>query len=125
MRKVLVVDDSEIILTRVRHALEEIGCQVVTAISGIDAIKAAKEDAEISLVIADILMPGMDGFDTCAKIKEIPGHENTMIMMCTTEASAERKERARKLGASCWLLKPIQFDLLKKAVDKLFEDRGL
>jgi two-component system chemotaxis response regulator CheY len=121
MKKVLVVDDSEIILIRIRNSLEEIGCQVITAASGVDGVNAAKNDNDISLIIADINMPGMNGIEMCEKIRGLPQHKDTMIMMCTTESSSKLKERAKELGVKCWLIKPINDDLLKKGVNLLYE----
>jgi two-component system chemotaxis response regulator CheY len=121
MKKVLAVDDSDTMLAQLSHALEEIGCEVITALSGQEGLAAAQNHNDIVFILVDIHMPGMNGLEMVKKIRDIPQHKNTMVMMCTAESAQEYKAQAKDLGVKCWITKPIIFDNFKKIMSQLLK----
>jgi two-component system chemotaxis response regulator CheY len=100
----------------VKFALEEGGYpDVVEAVDGVDALMRAKE-ATFDLVITDINMPNMDGFQLIAELRKLPVYQSTPIMTLTTEKTDEMKTKGKAVGATGWLVKPFLPDQLLKAV---------
>ncbi|MBF0442644.1 MAG: response regulator [Oligoflexales bacterium] len=115
-KKVLIVDDSRIVIVQLQHTIERLGCQTVCAYDANEGISMAAKDPEIELIIADINMPGMNGLDMCAEIRKIPHHKGTRIVVCTTENAPHMKEKAKALGVNAWLVKPINDTSIEKLV---------
>ena len=116
-RKVLVVDDSQVMQVKIQNALQGIGCEVLIAENGAAGLEILRKDDTIKLIIADMNMPGMTGIDMCELARQIPQHKNTAIMMCTTESSASQKERAKSINIKCWIVKPFDESRLQKTVE--------
>jgi two-component system chemotaxis response regulator CheY len=119
MKKVLVVDDSEVVRKQVGGCLAAAGFTVVGASDGLDALARLDEHPDTSLMILDINMPRMNGLELLeelAKRGTIPG---LPVLVLTTEADPALVARARKAGAKGWVVKPLKTDLLLAAVRKL------
>jgi two-component system response regulator PilR (NtrC family) len=122
MSKILVVDDEQSLRDFLAIMLKKEGHDVVTAINGTDALKAAH--AEIfDLVISDVKMPGVDGIGVLKAIKEIS--PETVVIMVTAYATAETAVEAMKLGASDYIIKPFKVDELKLIINSSLEKRYL
>ena len=106
-----------------QNALQSVGHEVVLADSGLSGIEKAQGDADINLIIADINMSGMNGIEMCERIRQIPHHKDTVIIMCTTESSVKLKERAKSIGVKAWIVKPIDDVRLQKVVQMIFEKK--
>ncbi len=107
MPKVLIVDDSEIVRTAMRHDLEERGLSIVSAVDGINAIREMKDHPDIDLIITDFNMPNMDGLTMIESIRNDMRNTEVKIIVLTTEDCADLKERGRSLGITGWVVKPI------------------
>ena len=107
MPKVLIVDDSEIVRTAMRHDLEERGLSIVSAVDGINAIREMKDHPDIDLIITDFNMPNMDGLTMIESIRNDMRNTEVKIIVLTTEDCAHLKERGRSLGITGWVVKPI------------------
>lgn len=103
---ILIVDDSATIIMSMRNNLEIAGYDVVTAENGQIAYDKMKEGLVADLVITDINMPIMDGMELIQKVRALPNYRFKPILVLTTESAQFRKEDAKKLGASGWLVKP-------------------
>jgi DNA-binding response OmpR family regulator len=99
---VLVVDDEESIRQMVRQYLEQEGYQVVAAASGIEALRAFYADRP-DAVLLDLMLPGMDGWEVCARIREL---SDVPILLVTARTSQEDKLRGFRLGVDDYLSKP-------------------
>jgi len=111
----LVVDDDMVTRLLVREAIEQSGFGVTEADDGkpaIDLFSASQPD----IVLLDVLMPGLDGFDTCKALREIPGAENVPIVMMTTLDDIDSINRAFNAGATDFIIKPINFTLLERRI---------
>ncbi len=105
-QKILVVDDDELVVLAIRELLTPLGFSVTTCSSGPEAIEKAAAD-RYDLVILDVIMPEMDGFEVCRKIRQIDSYRETPIMMLTAKTAEEDRRRGMEAGANLYLSKPI------------------
>ncbi len=108
---VLVVDDDVSLRVLVDAALRGAGFQVVEAVDGSEAI-ARFEEARPDVVLLDVMMPGMDGYEACQKLRALPGGGATPIVMMTGLDDIDSIERAYEVGATDFTTKPINGALL-------------
>lgn len=119
MKNVLIVDDSKSIRNEVADILTRAGYVVLEAADGGEALTCLAEHADVSLVVLDVNMPGMNGLDVLERIRSDHAQRNLPVLMLTTEAERALVERAKKAGAKGWLLKPIKADVLVNTVTRL------
>jgi two-component system chemotaxis response regulator CheY len=102
---ILIVDDSKMVRRMVRGALEEDRHQVVEAADGREALDLVS-DARPDLVITDVNMPEMDGLTLIQELRRRPDADLLPILVLTTEAGENMKQRGRQAGATGWVVKP-------------------
>ena len=112
---ILAVDDSRTMRDMIRLALLPEGFTVHTADDGVHGIEVL-EGLELDAIITDINMPRMDGFGFIDAVRAQDQHRATPILVLTTEAAPELKDRARKAGATGWIVKPFDPTKLVKAL---------
>ncbi len=115
---VLVVDDSEDTTEMVRHLLEIGGAAVNVATSGFEALELASEK-QFDVVLSDISMPGMDGFEFIRKLRELPGKEDVPAVALTGFGRPEDVQRASQEGFHAHLTKPFDIETLATLLQKL------
>lgn len=103
--KILIVDDSSMVRRYVRQSLEAQEYQVEEAATGLEALERLKAEKP-ALVISDVNMAPMDGFELVRRIRELHPRGSLPILMLTTEADDEARARGRTVGANGWLVKP-------------------
>lgn len=113
--KVLVIDDSNTIRRSAEIFLKQGGHQVLLAEDGFDAL-AKVNDHEPDLIFCDILMPRLDGYQTCAIIKRNPRFAGTPVIMLSSKDGLFDKARGRMVGSQDYLTKPFTKDQLLQAV---------
>ncbi len=113
--KVLVIDDSNTIRRSAEIFLKQGGHEVVLAEDGFDAL-AKLSDYQPDLVFCDILMPRLDGYQTCAIIKRNPVFAGVPVIMLSSKDGLFDKARGRMVGSQDYLTKPFTKDQLLKAV---------
>ena len=111
-RKVLVVDDDVRNIFALISALDEKGTQVVTARNGQEAIDKLEENPDIDLVLMDVMMPVMDGYEATRRIRQEPRWARLPIIAVTAKAMKDDQEQCMKAGASDYLAKPIDLERL-------------
>ncbi len=111
-KRVLVVDDDVRNIFALSSVLERHGMEVLTAGTGQEAIEKVAQDADIDLVLMDIMMPGMDGYDTMRAIREDPESRALPIIALTAKAMKGDREKCLEAGASDYLAKPVVTDQL-------------
>jgi two-component system chemotaxis response regulator CheY len=104
-KTILVVDDSSTMVMSLKSSLEIAGFKVDTAADGQLAMDKIKGGAKPDLIITDINMPRMDGLELIAAVRKVMRF--TPILALTTESQQAKRDEARKLGASGWLVKPV------------------
>ncbi|MCQ6560589.1 response regulator transcription factor [Paenibacillus mendelii] len=102
MAQILVVDDDPNIRKLVGHFLNREGFRVIEAVDGLDALRVL-ETANADLVILDIMMPGMDGWELCRQLRE---HYDLPILMLTAKGESAQKVKGFELGTDDYLVKP-------------------
>jgi CheY-like chemotaxis protein len=105
-KKILVVDDDELVLIAIQELLTPLGFFVTTCPSGPDALQRVASD-RFDLIILDVIMPEMDGFEVCQRIRQIDSYTETPVMMLTAKSGEEDKQRGLEVGANLYLPKPI------------------
>jgi two-component system response regulator AtoC len=121
--RVLVVDDAEGIRTYLAHLLELKGYEVDTAEDGRAAIALLEGGAAPDVVILDVMMPGLDGIETLAKIREL--EPETPVVMLSVVGKASTIVEAMKLGAADYLNKPFEEEELEATLDSVLADKAL
>ena len=116
--KILLVDDEPDILEIVGYNLKNEGYQVYTANNGIEALKSAKKITP-NLILLDIMMPEMDGIETCEKIRAIKSLENTLIAFLTARNEDYSQVAGFDAGADDYITKPIKPKVLIGKVKSL------
>lgn len=115
MAKILVVDDEALLRAMLRDALEEAGYAVVLAENGRDGIASAKADRP-DCILLDVMMPGLDGYETCAAIKADPDLADIPVLLISATADLRVIDRAEKVGATEVLPKPVPMEQLQQAL---------
>lgn len=119
---ILIVDDDPDSLDIVRTFLESRGYNVTTASDGRDALSKL-EDARPALVLLDVMMPGMDGWEVARVIKNHPEFGDTRVVMLTARSGFADKQEGLRSGADDYIVKPIRLDELATRVEKNLEAR--
>ena len=115
--KVLVIDDSKTIRRTAETLLAKEGCEVFTAIDGFDAL-AKIADHKPDIVFVDIMMPRLDGYQTCALIKNNQMFKATPVIMLSSKDGIFDKAKGRIVGAEQYLTKPFTREELLGAIRK-------
>jgi CheY-like chemotaxis protein len=105
-KKILVVDDDELVLIAISELLTPSGFSVTTCSNGPEALERVVSD-RFDLVILDVIMPEMDGFEVCQRIRQLDSYAETPVMMLTAKSGEEDRQRGLEVGANLYLLKPI------------------
>ncbi len=113
--KILVVDDSKTIRRTAETLLTKEGCQVYTAIDGFDALSKIA-DHQPDLIFVDIMMPRLDGYETCSLIKHNKVYRDTPVIMLSSKDGLFDRARGRIVGSEQYLTKPFTKDELLGAI---------
>jgi CheY-like chemotaxis protein len=115
-RTVLLVDDDARNIFALSSVLERRGMEVLTATTGSEAIAVLNSRSDVAIVLMDIMMPGMDGYETIEAIREKPGFRRLPILALTAKAMKGDREKCLEAGASDYLAKPVNVEQLLSAL---------
>jgi twitching motility two-component system response regulator PilG len=113
--KAMVIDDSKTIRRTAETLLKKVGCEVVTALDGFDALSKIA-DQKPDIIFIDIMMPRLDGYQTCALIKNNKDYKNTPVVMLSSKDGLFDKAKGRIVGSDQYLTKPFSRDELLDAI---------
>ncbi len=113
--KVMVIDDSKTIRRTAETLLKKVGCEVITAIDGFDAL-AKSADSHPHIIFVDIMMPRLDGYQTCALIKNNSAFRATPVIMLSSRDGLFDKAKGRIVGSDQYLTKPFSKEELIGAI---------
>lgn len=116
--RILTVDDSPTIRQMLEATLSSAGYEVFQAEHGLEGLKFLAKN-EVDLIISDVNMTHMGGFEFVTRVRENPDHIGTPILFLTTEASEDFKQEGRIAGATGWLEKPFDPDELLKVIRRV------
>ena len=117
-KTILIVDDSNSLRQIVKMALDGMGYNVLEASDG-QAALALLDGRDIGLVISDLNMPKMNGFEFVREAKAKPEYRFLSVLMLTTESQTTKKDEGRAAGVKAWMTKPFTPTALQNAVAKL------
>jgi CheY-like chemotaxis protein len=115
-KTVLLVDDDARNIFALSSALERRGMHVLTATTGMEAIDLVHSTPELAIVLMDIMMPEMDGYQTIAHIRGEPEYRRLPIIALTAKAMKGDREKCLEAGASDYLAKPVNTEQLLSAL---------
>jgi len=118
-KTILVVDDEQDIVDLISYNLSKEGYEVATASNGTDAVELAQR-LRPDLVILDIMMPGLDGFEVCRTLRQDPSMQSTAIVFLTAKAGEIDQILGLELGADDYIQKPISPRVLLARVKTIF-----
>ncbi|MCD6398047.1 MAG: response regulator [Spirochaetaceae bacterium] len=116
-RKIFIIDDSSVVIMSLRQILEMEGFSVESAKDGLEAFTRIKKGYKPDLVITDVNMPNMDGIEFIKNARTIL--KFTPILVLTTESTSSKREEAKSLGATGWLVKPVEGPALLKVIKQV------
>ena len=105
MKRILTIDDSKTMRDMLMLTLSSNGFEVLQAVDGLDGLDVLGRET-VDVVITDINMPKLDGYGVIQHMRERPEYDDLPILVLTTESDQDKKERARKLGATGFIIKP-------------------
>jgi CheY-like chemotaxis protein len=111
-KKVLIVDDDVRNVFALTSALEANGMEVVFAENGREGIEALQASPDVDIVLMDVMMPELDGYETTKRIRELPEFERLPVIALTAKAMKGDRERSIAAGASDYITKPVDTDQL-------------
>lgn len=117
-KTVLTVDDSRTIREMLRAALTEAGMNVLQAEDGVHGLEVL-DGSMPDVIVTDINMPRMDGFGFIEAVRGSNKHRAIPILVLTTESVDDKKDRARRLGATGWIVKPFDPTKLVNAINRV------
>jgi len=120
--KVLVVDDSSSMRLAVKTTLSAAGYHVQEASDGVEALKLA-EQSMFDLILTDINMPNMDGFGLIEAVRDLDAYKFVPILTLTTQSDKISRQRAKKAGATGWIVKPFTSERLTEVMSKLIDTK--
>ncbi len=113
--KVMVIDDSKTIRRTAESLLKKAGCEVTTAVDGFEALSVIA-DTHPDIIFVDIMMPRLDGYQTCALIKNNDEFRSTPVIMLSSKDGLFDRARGRIVGSEQYLTKPFTKDELLEAI---------
>lgn len=114
---VMVIDDSKTIRRTAETLLSKAGCDVVTATDGFESLSRIVE-SEPDIIFVDIMMPRLDGYQTCALIKRNPQYRDTPVVMLSSKDGLFDRARGRVVGSDQYLIKPFTRNELLGAIER-------
>ncbi|MGD9582596.1 MAG: twitching motility response regulator PilG [Lysobacterales bacterium] len=121
--KVMVIDDSKTIRRTAETLLKKEGCEVVTANDGFEALSKIS-DLQPDLIFVDIMMPRLDGYQTCSVIKTNKLFRSTPVIMLSSKDGLFDKARGRMVGSEQYLTKPFTREELLSAIRKFVSPKS-
>jgi len=121
-RRILIVEDEESLLKLESILLSSRGYQITGVKDGLAALKALAENS-FDLVLLDIMMPGIDGFEVCRRIRGNPQTREIPVVMLTAKKSAADQARGLEVGADAYITKPFKSIKIMDMIESLLAKR--
>lgn len=119
MRKILVVEDSEITRMEIRKMMEGAGFTVVEASCGETALGEVEKHLDLSVVLTDLSMPVMDGIKFTENLRKHSPLKELPVVILSAQSSPDHKRRAKEQNVSMWAIKPANWEMITENLIKL------
>jgi two-component system alkaline phosphatase synthesis response regulator PhoP len=119
-KKILIADDNEHVRESLASILEDEGYAMWIAKDGAEALRKTREIAP-DILILDVMMPEMSGYEVCRTIKSDPDLKKTFVLMLSAKGQETEKERGREVGADEYFVKPFSPSEIVARIKKIFE----
>jgi two-component system, chemotaxis family, chemotaxis protein CheY len=117
-KRILTIDDSKTMRDMLLLTLTDAGYEVLQGVDGVDGL-AVLGDQKVDVIITDINMPKMDGYEVIRQLRQNPRHKTTPILVLTTESDGDKRTIARSAGATGWMVKPFDPEGLIAIINKV------
>ena len=121
--KILVIEDNPGTLRLTGYTLEKKGYQVITASDGLEGLRKAR-DEHPDLIILDVMLPGLDGYEVCYQLRQKPETTTLPILMISGKAHQDDRDVGLRVGANDYLTKPIAPSVIVDKVETLLAGTG-
>lgn len=119
-KTILLVDDSVTMLMSIKSSIESRGFHVEMATDAVVTLTKLEQNIiKPDFIFTDLTMPNMNGFEFIKSVRGLPDFRFTPIVILTTSISQERRDEAKKVGATGWLVKPVSIEKLMSVIDEL------
>ena len=118
-KKVLIIDDDSRNIFALTATLKSKSYECISCLSAPEAIEILKSQTDIDIILIDMMMPEMDGYDAIPLIKKIPNYTNTPVIAVTAQAMIGDREKCIQAGADDYISKPINVDKLMNILNLL------
>jgi two-component system alkaline phosphatase synthesis response regulator PhoP len=122
-KRILIVEDDPSVLRATSYILEKEGYQVLTAQNGLEGLKKAREDNP-DLLILDVMLPGIDGFEICHSLRSEPETAGLPILMFSAKGQESDKATGLKVGADEYMTKPVDREVMLNKVAAWLSAKG-
>ncbi len=116
--RVLIIDDDEISLHLLRHHVEKIGLLAMTALNGEEALSLLEESSQIDLILLDLAMPVMNGYEVCRAIRSNPEMADLPVIAVTARLAPESHALAIKAGVDDFIAKPMNIPQFRQVIER-------
>ena len=123
-KKILIVDDSILVRFVVSDELTKLGYEPLTATNADKAFKMCRSKKP-DLILLDVMLPGMDGFEACRRLKADPDMKGIPVIFMTAKDQEQDMQTGRQAGGSGYLVKPFESDELSRTISKFIGRPGL
>jgi len=118
-KRILTIDDSKTMRDMLMLTLSDAGYDVIQAVDGEDGVNVLKAGERVDVVITDINMPKMDGYEVIRQLRKDPANKTLPILVLTTESDTDKRSIAREAGATGWMVKPFDPERLVQTIRKV------
>jgi twitching motility two-component system response regulator PilH len=119
MTTVMIVDDSNALREIIAKMLRDSGIEVISAEDGVQALEKIEQLTQLDLVVLDIVMPNMNGYDLCRHIRKNPKTQNLPVVMCSSKSEEFDRYWGMKQGADAYISKPFRPEELLSTIKQL------
>jgi DNA-binding response OmpR family regulator len=120
--RILIIEDDPIALELIEYTLQQEGYETLTAPNGVEGLVKAREEKP-DLIVLDVMLPGLDGFEVCHRLRAEPESAALPILMLSAKAREVDIDTGRRMGADIYLTKPLDLSALVVQVDTLLNER--
>ena len=122
-KKILIIDDDDRNIFALKAVLTAKQFTCITATNGQQAIELIKKENDIDVVLVDMMMPGMDGYELMSILKNMPEHNNLLLIAVTAQAMQGDKEKCIEAGADAYISKPVDIDKLLDVIHNISKEK--